>query len=289
MRYEFIEDHRGFWPLRPMISALEVSLSGYSEWRRRPPSPRSIENQALTERIKDIHDKNRQVYGSPRIHRELRDEGKLVSVKRVERLMKNAGITAKPPRSPFVVTTDSNHDFPVAENLLNQDFSASRPDERWVTDITYIPTDEGWLYLAAIMDLYSRRIVGWAMQNNLSTSIVLCALDMALVNRNPSVGLIHHSDRGSQYASTAYQDVLTDEGITCSMSRRANCYDNAAMESFFHTLKVELIHRYRFHTRDHARTAIFDYVESFYNRTRRHSSIGYVSPMAFEQQLRKVA
>lgn len=272
-----------------MCKALGVSKSGYFTWRDRDPSPRATEDRALTSRIADIHARNRGVYGSPRIFHELRDEGKRVSRKRVERLMKNAGITASPPRRPFVVTTDSNHDLPVADNLLGQDFHASRPDERWVTDITYIPTDQGWLYLAAIMDLYSRRIVGWAMQDNLSTSIVLRALDMAISQRQPSPGLLHHSDRGSQYASRAYQRVLAHAAITCSMSRRGNCYDNAAMESFFHSLKVELIHRHRFYTRDHARTAIFDYIEAFYNRTRRHSSIGYVSPMAFEQQLLHVA
>jgi putative transposase len=289
VKYAFIEAHRPMWRLKLMCTALGVSMSGYFTWRHRPPSPRASEDQSLTRHIADIHARNRGVYGSPRIFHELRNDGKRISRKRVERLMNEAGITAIPPRRPFVVTTDSNHDYPVADNILDQDFQASRPDERWVTDITYIPTDEGWLYLAAIMDLYSRRIVGWAMQDNLGTSIVLRALDMALVHRQPSKGLLHHSDRGSQYASTAYQRVLADGGITCSMSRRGNCYDNAAMESFFHSLKGELIHRQRFYTRDHARTAIFEYIEAFYNRTRRHSSIGYVSPMDFEQQHRKVA
>lgn len=267
---------------------LKVSKAGYFAWRHRPESHRGGEDRALTTRIQVIHADSRKTYGSPRVHRELRSQGTQISRKRVERLMREAGVRVK-PQARFVVTTDSDHGLPVAPNLLQQDFSASAPDRRWVTDITYVPTGEGWLYVAAILDLFSRRVVGWAMQERMDRSLVLTALAMAVDQRRPARGLIHHSDRGSQYASEEYRTALEAQGMLASMSRRACCYDNAAMESFWHTLKVELIHRHRFQTRAEATQAIFEFIEVFYNRLRRHSSIGYVSPVEFERQHSAVA
>ena len=281
MKYRFIEGHRPLWHLRTMCRILRASKSGYFAWRDGREAPRRSADRALTTQIAAIHQQQREVYGSPRIHRVLRQQGTRVSRKRVERLMRCAGIRVTPARR-FTVTTDSNHDQPIAANLLRQDFHAVGPNQKWVTDITYIPTNEGWLYLAAIIDLFSRRVVGWAMSSTMETSLVRSALDMALGNRSPGNDLIHHSDRGSQYASTAYRQALHQQGITASMSRRGNCYDNAVIESFWHSLKVELVHRRSFVTRIEAEQAIFEYIEVFYNRVRLHSSIGYVSPAAFE-------
>jgi putative transposase len=288
MKFAFIEKHRPWWRLGRMCRMLGVSKSGYFAWRHRPPSARDDEDRAMSARIQAIHAESRKTYGSPRVHRELQAQGTAISRKRVERLMRGAGIGVKPqPR--FVVTTDSDHDLPVAANLLEQDFTATAPNQRWVTDITYVPTTEGWLYVAAIVDLFSRRVVGWAMQARMDRSLVLAALGMAVGQRQPPTGLLHHSDRGSQYASEDYRSALSDYGMVASMSRRACCYDNAAMESFWHTLKVELIHRRIFQTRAEAIQAIFEFIEVFYNRLRRHSSIGYVSPMEFERQHSAVA
>ena len=283
MRFDFIEAHRAMWPLPAMCEALAVSKSGYFAWRDGRESPRRSRDRALTVQIEVIHRESRQTYGSPRVFQELKAKGIALGRKRVERLMKTAGIAVRPLRR-FVTTTQSDHDQPIAPNILQQEFSATAANQRWVTDITYIPTDEGWLFLAAIMDLHSRRIVGWAMQPTMHRSLVLKALDMAVTDRRPSPGLIHHSDRGSQYASEDYRAAMTAQAMVASMSGRACCYDNAAMESFWHTLKNELIHRYRYQTRDEAQRAIFEYIEVFYNRVRRHSSIGYLSPEAFERQ-----
>ena len=288
MKFSFIEEHRAIFRLARMCRMLGVSKAGYFRWRWRPDSPRTCQDRALKASISVLHAQSRQTYGSPRIHRDLRDLGTRIGKKRVERLMREAEISARPPRR-FVITTNSKHDFPIAPNLLKQDFSAASPNSRWVTDITYIPTSEGWLFLSAIMDLYSRRIVGWAMDSSMDCRLVRRALDMAVESRRPSPGLVHHSDRGSQYASAEYRSDLSKRGIVPSMSRRACCYDNAAMESFFHTLKVELTHRYEFQTRDQAKRVIFEYIEVFYNRLRRHSSIGYISPVDFEQRLAAAA
>ena len=285
MKYRFMEAHRPMWHLRTMCRVLKVSKSGYFAWRDGREVPRRSADRALMTQIAAIHQRQRRVYGSPRIHQALRQQGIRISRKRVERLMRAAGIRVTPPRR-FQVTTDSNHDQPIAANLLRQDFTATAPNQKWVTDITYIPTGEGWLYLAAILDLFSRRVVGWAMAATMETTLVQSALDMALGNRSPSDGLIHHSDRGSQYASDSYRGALKQQGITASMSRRGNCYDNAVIESFWHSLKVELVHRRTFATRLEAEQAIFEYIETFYNRTRLHSSIGYLSPVAFEEQQR---
>lgn len=282
MRYAFIEEHRPMWRLKAMCRALQVTKAGYFAWRNAPPSRRQDHDSALTVRIRAIHAQSDQIYGSPRIERELQADGIPVSRKRVARLMREAGISAIPPRR-YVVTTDSKHDRPIAENLLDQDFSAERPNQRWVTDITYVPTHEGWLFLAAVMDLYSRRIVGWAMDATMTTDLVLGALHMAIGNRQPDSGLVHHSDRGSQYASEEYRSSLAAHRMIPSMSRTACCYDNAAMESFWATLKRELVHRHTFARRIDARRQIFEYIERFYNRVRRHSSLGYLPPEAFER------
>jgi len=281
VRYAFIEAHRPMWHLNTMCRALDVSKAGYFCWRRGEEPPRRSSDRALGVQIKAIHDQHRQVYGSPRIHRQLRADGVRVGRKRVERLMRESGIHV-PPRRRHVVTTDSDHDQPIAPNLLEQDFRAQEPNAKWVTDITYIATDEGWLYLSAIIDLFSRRVVGWAMDQRMDRCLVLRALDMALGQRAPCPDLVHHSDRGSQYASEDYRCALATAGITASMSRRGNCYDNAVIESFWHTLKAELVYRRHFATRAEAIAAIFEYIESFYNRIRLHSALGYVSPAAFE-------
>ena len=276
------------WRLGRMCKALSVSRTGYFAWRHRPRSPHEDEDRALSARIQVIHGGSRKTYGSPRVHRELRSRGTGIGRKRVERLMRKAGIRAR-PKARFVVTTDSDHRLPVAPDLLQQDFNASAPNRRWVTDITYVSTGEGWLYVSAIIDLFSRRVVGWAMEGHMDRSLVLSALKMAVELRRPSHGLIHHSDRGSQYACEDYRTALRAHGMIASMSRRGCCYDNAAMESFWNTLKTELIYRRQFQTRVEATQAIFEYIEVFYNRTRRHSSIGYLSPVEYERQHSVVA
>ena len=274
------------WRINVMCRILKVSKQGYFCWRDGREPPRRSADRALSVKIKAVHDQHRQVYGSPRIHRQWRSEGVLVSRKRVERLMGEADIRVL-PRGRFVRTTDSNHDHPIAPNLLEQDFRASAPNQRWVTDITYISTGEGWLSLAAIIDLFSRRVVGWAMDQHMDRSLVLKALGMALKNRASAKGLIHHSDRGSpflqvKWASEDYRQALADMGITASMSCRGNCYDKAVIESFWHSLKNELIHRQHLVSREQAKAMIFDDIEVFYNRTKLHSSLGYLSPETFE-------
>jgi putative transposase len=266
-----------------MCEVLEVSRSGYYARCRRPPSLRNLENQKLSQQIEEIHQASRQTYGSPRIQLALQAQGLQVGRNRVIRLMEHLGINARVKRQ-FVTTTDSNHDLPIAENVLNRTFTTLEPDRSWVADITYVATEEGWLYLAVILDLFSRRVIGWSMADHMRTDLVLTALESALGQRIPSqAGLVFHSDRGSQYASHDYRAALKIAGITCSMSRRANCWDNAVAESFFGTLKTELVHRYTFQTHRKARTVIAEWIEVFYNRQRIHSSIGYVSPVQFEE------
>ncbi len=270
-----------------MCHVFNVSRSGYYQWLRRKPSTRQKRDKLLKKNILDIYHEGRGFYGSPRIHRRLLKKGYCCSKKRVERLMKELGIAAKQKRK-FKATTDSNHSFPVAENHLQRNFTAAGPNRYWVSDITYVRTREGWLYLATIMDLYSRKIVGWAMEKRLTQDLVIKALKMAIERRRPGRGLLLHSDRGSQYASHSYQRLLWRYGIVCSMSRKGDCWDNAPMESFFHTLKVELIYHTYFETRSQARRSIFEYIEVFYNRIRLHSTIGYNSPEEYEK-MRKVA
>lgn len=235
----------------------------------------------LLRHIKVAFAESRARYGSPRIHQKLRQRGIRCGQKRVARLMREHGLRARRPRR-FKATTDSKHGLPVAENVLDQQFEAKVADARWAADITYIWTSQGWLYLAVVMDLYSRRIVGWSMRETMERSLVLSALEMALKARKPTLGLLHHSDRGSQYASGAYQRMLERAGCTCSMSRRGNCWDNAPVESFFSTLKMELVHQRRYETRHRARAEIFEFIEVWYNRERLHSSLGYLSPADFE-------
>jgi putative transposase len=282
VRYQFIQSLAGQFPIAALCRALQVAKSGYYAWCKRQPSVRQREEETITGRIREHFEASRQTYGSPRILRELRAEGIVCGKHRVARLMRGAGLRALQPRR-FMVTTDSKHVLPVADNRLNQDFTASRVDERWAADITYVWTGEGWLYLAVVLDLFSRRIVGWSMQASLHKQLVIDALTMALRLRRPDPGLLHHSDRGSQYASADFQEALGDAGIVCSMSRKGNCWDNAVVESFFGTLKVELVHRCRFATRQQARQEVFEYIEVWYNRSRRHSTLGYLSPAQFER------
>jgi putative transposase len=282
VRYGFIEAHRGCWPVRLMCRVLRVTPGGYYGWRGRPASPRARRREALVDTIKAIHGEVKARYGSPRIRAELVARGQPCCVNTVARLMRRHGIAAK-TRRKFRCTTDSNHDRPVAENLVDRQFEPEAANEVWAADITYIPTGEGWLYLAAVEDLHSRRIVGWSMGARIDSRLVVDALEMAISRRLPGSGLVAHSDRGSQYASEHYQRLLAGHGIVCSMSRRANCWDNAPMESFFATLKKELTHGETYATRAEARASLFEYIEVFYNRVRRHSSLGYKSPVEYER------
>lgn len=266
-----------------MCRVLQVSTSGYYAWRRRPTVSKQEEEKLLVE-IKTIYTESKRRYGSPRIHRKLRQRGIRCGQKRVARLMREHGLQAR-RRRRFKATTDSKHTLPVAENVLERKFDVEVPDARWAADITYIWTRQGWLYLAVVMDLFSRRIVGWSMQETMERSLVISALEMALKARRPPPGLLHHSDRGSQYASGDYQELLRQAGCTCSMSRRGNCWDNAPVESFFSTLKMELVHEQRYETRQQARAEIFEFIEVWYNRQRLHSSLGYLSPADYEAKL----
>lgn len=284
MRYGFIEAHQGTWPVSVLCEVLGVSRSGYYAWEKRPESGRSVRRRELVAQMREIHgEKYKASYGSPRMHQELVARGHEVSENTVAQLMRAHELRASTARK-FRHTTDSNHSHPVADNVLNQEFEQSGPNEAWVSDITYVPTREGWLYLVCVLDLYSRKVVGWSMSERMTSQLVISALGMALQQRCPRAEeLLHHSDRGSQYASSAFQRVLREHGITCSMSGRGNCYDNAAMESFFATLKKELIHQEDYVTRAQARQSIFEYIEAFYNRERLHSALGYQSPIAFEE------
>ena len=278
MRFRQIEDQRDNWPVRVMCDALSVSPSGYYAWRSRPESRRKSANRALLVDIQRVHARHRERYGAPRIHAELCAEGQTVGRKRIERMMRHHGIRARAPRRYRVCTTDSKHSLPVAPNLLDQNFVADRPNQVWLADITYIPTAEGWLYLAAILDLFTRKVIGWAMRDHMRAELTIAALTMAIQRRRPRAGLIHHSDRGSQYAAGDYRDILRAAAITRSMSRKGNCWDNAPMESFFGTLKTELVHQSEYLDRDAARRDLFAYIEGYYNRQRIHSAIGYITP-----------
>ena len=264
-----------------MCRVLQVSSSGYYAWIRRGESERSRENRTLLAQIKAIHMESRRTYGPLRIYDALKDRGAVCGRHRVARLMRKHDIRVKRKRR-YKVTTDSGHGLPVAENLLDRQFDVSVPNQAWSADVTFVPTRQGWLYLAIVLDLFSRRVVGWSMSRRNDRVLVINALKMALEARKPE-HLLHHSDRGSTYASGDYQTVLKQANIICSMSRKGNCWDNAPVESFFATIKRELIHHRRYHTRDEARRDIFEYIEVFYNRQRKHSSIGYLSPMQYEQ------
>jgi putative transposase len=271
--------------LKTLCATLGVSRSGYYDWLERAPSPRAQANATLRTTIRELHAASLGTYGSPRIKRDLDRLGPPVGQNRIARLMCEEQLQGRTRRRFRVRTTDSNHAEPIAPNLLAQAPAPTRPNQAWVTDITYIETDEGWLYLAGVLDLFSRRLIGWAMGSSLETALPLAALLMALRQRQPAPGLIHHSDRGVQYASGDYRACLAKHGVTASMSRTANCYDNATMESFWSTLKHELVYRRHFATRQEAMTAIFAYIEGFYNRRRLHSALGYQSPLDFESNL----
>jgi len=288
MKFAFVEVERQRYPLWLLCRALAISVSGYYRWRsrkqRRVATPRQLENQRLGQAIRTIHAARYATYGSPRIHAQLRAEGYRCSKQRVERLMRQAGLRGKCKRRSRPVTTQSRHSLPVAENLLNQEFAAQQPNAKWTGDITYIPTAQGWLYLAVILDLFSRKVVGWAMDTTMTADLVQRALSAALITRRPAAGLLHHSDRGSQYASQPYQTLLKQQRIQVSMSRTGNCYDNAVTESFFATLKVERVHEQRYASPTEAKRDIFQYIEGFYNRCRLHSALGYLSPDQFERR-----
>jgi putative transposase len=287
MKYRAIRDNASRFAVNLMCSVLEVSTSGYYAWRDRPESVRAQRNRKLLGQIRDAHQRSRCNYGSPRVTQELRAAGHCVGENRIARLMRAAQIRAKSARK-WRATTQSSHRLPVAQNTLNRAFSVAQPNRVWAGDISYVWTAEGWLYLAVVLDLYSRAVIGWAMGERLTAELATQALTMALWRRKPAGGLLHHSDRGIQYAAGDYQQLLADHGIDCSMSRKGNCWDNAVVESFFHTLKVELVHHRRYFTRNEARQDIFEWIEVFYNRQRRHSTLGYRSPAEFEM-MAKVA
>lgn len=273
------------YPIKRLCAVFAVSRSGYYAWSQAPVSARRQREQELRTKIALVHQQSRETYGSPRVTIELQSQGEEVGRHRVARLMHEAGLRGRQKRRYRIRTTDSTHSHPIAPNRLATLPTPTKPNQVWVTDLTYVPTDEGWLYVAGVLDRCTRCLVGWAMGSTLETALPLAALMMALRQRKPARGLIHHSDRGVQYASANYRATLADHGLVASMSRKGNCYDNAAMEAFWSSLKNELVHRRRFATRAEARTAIFDYIEAFYNRSRRHSSLGYQSPLDYESTL----
>jgi putative transposase len=291
VRYAVITRHRDEFTVRLMCRVLDVSPSGYYASLKRPPSWHALIDEVLMAHVRIIHEESGETYGAPRVHRELQAEGLPVSPKRVARLMREDGLVARPCKRSRVATTDSNHDHPIAPNMLNREFDVTGVgiNRVWVADITYIPTREGMLYLATVLDLGSRRCVGWAMRDTLEVDLALSALRMAQTARVPGLGLIHHSDRGSQYTAGDYRTELTAHGMIASMSGKGDCYDNAVAESFFSTLEFELQMKHDWHTREEARRAIFRYIETWYNRKRRHSTLGYISPAEYEQQLQMAA
>ena len=300
MKYACLARHRGEYPVRLMCRVLAVAPSGYYAWRRLGPTARAVADERLLLHVRVAFTRSGRTYGAPRVHRDLRAAGLRVGKKRVARLMRRDHLVAEPPPRRGVATTDSRHAEPVAPNVLARRFAVSAVDatggrtaaplnRAWVSDLTYVPTDEGWLYLAAVLDLGSRRAVGWAMRDTMDAELTLAALRMAVAARRPAAGRIRHSDRGVQYASGAHRALLAAHGMTASMSRPGNCWDNAVVESFFATLERELIARHRWPTREAARRAIFRYIETWYNPHRRHSTLGYVSPAEYERQLAAAA
>ena len=279
-----IKDHRHAFDVRLMCELLDVSRQGYYDWVDRPASPSALRRVAIVAAIRQSHVGSGGRYGSPNVHRDLLDAGVACCVNTVAKRMKEHGIRSIVTRKFRVTTTDSNHDHPVFENRLDRDFAADAPDRKWAADITYVDTDEGFLYLAGVVDLFSRKIVGWSMRDTLHADLCVEALEMALANRRPEHPLLHHSDRGCQYAGRQYQAKLGEFALECSMSRVGDCWDNAVVESLWASLKNELVHQRRFATRQEAKDAIFEWIVVWYNRKRRHSSLGYVSPEAFEAQ-----
>ena len=295
MKYAWIEAEGKAFDLSEMCTALEVSVSGYRAWKRggTPDRKRLTESQMLA-LIRAIHAELKGAYGSPRMVRELRARGFSAGKERVERLMRENGIKARHKRR-YRVTTDSNHGLPVAENVLGRNFTPTVPNQAWSADLTYLWTAEGWLYLAIVIDLFNREVVGWSLNPRMTADIATDALTMAWFRRRPAAGLVHHSDRGSQYASGVFQDKLKEYGMTCSMSRKGNCWDNAPTESWFNSFKNERVHGIRFATHSEMKATAFEYIEVFYNRQRQHSTLGYRSPAQFlnhwttEQQMKRVA
>jgi putative transposase len=284
VKYQFVAAHRTQHPVSRLCEVLDISSSGFYDWLDRPPSARAVRHQALLKRIRHVHVGSRQLYGSPKVHAELRKQGERVGRNTVAQLMQKHGICSKVSQR-YVVTTESKGTYKPADNLLSRQFEAERPNQKWVSDVTFIPTREGWLFLATILDLYSRKIIGWSMGERNTTELIVDALQMALSRRGNVEGVLLHSDQGRQYASAEYQALLKANGIVCSMSRKGDCWDNAVMESFYHLLKAELIAFEKFRTRAQARQGIFEYIEVFYNRQRSHSTNGYLSPAAFEERL----
>lgn len=282
MKYVFIKEHRGAWSVSMMAGVLAVSVSGFYDWLRRGQSQRAADDEKLTEKIVMLHCRIRGTYGSPRIHKDLKAAGHKVGRKRVARLMRSAGVRGKTKRR-FKTTTTSRHQRPKAANLVEQNFDVATPNTLWASDITYVPTSEGWLYLAVTLDLFSRKVIGWAFSDRLTDDLTLSALTMATRQRPDTATLTHHSDGGSQYASRAFRAELKANHITQSMSGKGNCYDNAVVESFFATLKTEEVDGAQYETRQQAKTSIFSYLEGFYNAKRRHSSLGFLSPNDFER------
>jgi putative transposase len=281
VRFSFIATEKACYPVALMCRVLQVSRSGYYAWHKRPAAERRRQDQRLALEVAAIHAESRGRYGSPRVHAELHQRGQRIARKRVARLMRTAGLRAR-VRRRFRCTTDSKHGMAIKGNLLARRFAVSTPNAGWVSDITYLWTLQGWLYLAVVLDLFSRRVVGWSLSERLERGLALDALGMALKGRQPAGGMLHHSDRGSQYASQEYQQLLAAHGILSSMSRSGNCWDNAVAESFFATLKIELVYQTQWRTRQEASSALFEYIELFYNRQRRHSALGYLCPNEFE-------
>lgn len=288
-RYQFIDQQREHYPLHDLVHTLEVSRSGFYAWHKRPLSPRAQRHQQLARTVAQTYHQFEGIYGSRKITRELLESKINICRNTVDKLMREMNLQSKAQkRRAFVLTTDSQHPEPIAENHLAQDFTARRPDEKWVADITYVPTDQGWAYMAAVMDLYSRRIVGWAVSDSLESDLVLEALEQAIQTRSPKPGeLMYHSDRGVQYASRAHRGRLAELGITCSMSRRGNCWDNACMERFMNAYKNEWTHHRHYTDVQAVRQSTFKYIEIFYNRQRRHQALNYLSPAAFEARYRE--
>ena len=285
MRYAFVARHQSIWPVSRMCRMLAVSRSGFHEWHDRSPSAKALEDERLTARIRSFHALSGRTYGSPRIWRDLVEAGERVGENRVARLMQCAKIEALRRKKRRPVDEGVRPECAIASNVLNRDFDAQSPNEKWVADFTYIDTGEGWLYLAVVLDLFSRRVIGWSMKPEMTAQLVMDALTMALFRRGRPKELLHHSDQGSQYVAEDFQRLLAHHGIACSMSRKGDCWDNAAMESFFATLKKERVYpRGRYRTRDEARADLFQYIETFYNAQRRHSTLGQLSPAEFEDR-----
>ena len=285
MKYAWITENRDSFPIARMCRTLGVSPSGYYAWRKRKPSPQCQRREKIAQAAVEAYQESYGVYGYRKVHDDLQEQEVECCRETVRKILHEKGLFSRAKRK-FVVTTDSQHTMPVAENLLDRQFEATGPNQKWAADITYLATDEGWLYLAVVMDLFSRRIVGWSMSDSLQSQLVLDALMMATAARRPSDDLLHHSDRGSQYASDAFQELLRRRHITCSMSRKGNCWDNAPLESFFGKLKTEWVHGKTYPTRKAAETDVFKYIELFYNRKRKHAALGYLSPVNFENSIK---